>query len=99
MKMGRGLETVSEQEMSFMHECETLFLEAENYFQMRDQQKAVHMVKKDYTKINSRINTNLAAAKHNRLMPMRGSEELTQQQQEYNEENYGEDDIMMQPPN
>jgi len=41
-----------------------LFKEAETYFITQEQERQQQLKKKDYSKINSRVNTNLLAAKN-----------------------------------
>lgn len=51
----------TEQEVNFIAECNGLMTQAEEYFGAKERQRQDRMVKRDYTKVNSRINTNLAA--------------------------------------
>jgi hypothetical protein len=51
----------TEQELNFISECNGLMSQAEEYFGAKERQRQDRMVKRDYTKVNSRINTNLAA--------------------------------------
>jgi hypothetical protein len=44
-------------------ECEELFKDADSYFDNKEHEKMQKLVKKDYSQINSRINTNLANAR------------------------------------
>lgn len=50
---------IAESDIAFLEECKELFSEAENYFEQKEYEKVDRLAKKDYTKINRRINTNL----------------------------------------
>ena len=44
-------------------ECEELFKDADSYFDNKEHEKMQKLIKKDYSQVNSRINTNLANAR------------------------------------
>ena len=54
-----GVDDLPENEAAFITESEQLFTEVDDYFLNKDQEKQEKLIKKDYTKINSKINTNL----------------------------------------
>lgn len=54
---------ISEADDAYIKECEALFNEAENHFTEKEYLKMDRLVKKDYSNVNSRINSNLVAPK------------------------------------
>lgn len=69
-----------------MQESQALFQEAEEYFMRKEQDKMESKSKKDYTKVNSRINTNLNGPK---AMPrlLKGGQEFEEGGEYEGEEN------------
>ncbi|CDW89907.1 UNKNOWN [Stylonychia lemnae] len=59
-------------------ECEGLFQEVDDYFRQQQREFEERKVKKDYTKVSSRINSNLKGIKHNKLVAI-SKEDLNQQ--------------------
>ena len=53
----------TEQENNFLVECDGLISQAEEYFENKEKLRVDRMVRRDYKKVNSRINTNLAIGK------------------------------------
>lgn len=60
----------TEQEASFLQDCDGLMNQAGEYFSHKEVKKMESLVKKDYTKINSKINTNLVQERQERQRQM-----------------------------
>ena len=57
----------------FIVECELLFQEADDFFKYQQEEYELRKFKKNYSKVSSRINTNLKGLKHNKLIALDGN--------------------------
>eukprot|EP00347_Sterkiella_histriomuscorum_P014511 403360599 len=75
-------------------ECDDLFREAEEYFQQYQKEIDERKVKKDYSKVGSRINSNIKAIKHNKLIvgsqDQQTFQEMEVQSEEVQYQNYNQ---------